>query len=132
MGHVDLVFKFERAGMGVEWQVRLYFYRPQTKIAKVMFLHVSIILSTGGSPGPYPGGGWGVWTRSGGLQAHTQGRGWGSGWGSPACTEAEPPLPADGCCCCGHYASYWNAFLYDLCVPSWYGSNIQISDKNAE
>ena len=54
-------------------------YRPQTKFAKFMFLHVSVILSTGG-----------------GLQAHTQG-GWlrglaggspgpypgGGGWGSP-------------------------------------------------
>ena len=38
-----------------------------------MFLHVSVILSTGGgSPGPYPGGS----LRSlagGGLQAHTRG-----------------------------------------------------------
>ena len=30
-------------------------YRPQTKFAKVMFLHVSVILSTGGLP--TPGGG---------------------------------------------------------------------------
>ena len=36
-----------------------YFYRSQTKLAKVMFLLVSVILFTGGggSPGPYPGGG---------------------------------------------------------------------------
>ena len=37
-----------------------YYYRPQTKFAKVMFLHVSVILSTGGGvPGqvhpPEPG-----------------------------------------------------------------------------
>ena len=32
------------------------YYRPQTKFAKVMFLHVTVILSTGGSPGPYTGG----------------------------------------------------------------------------
>ena len=31
------------------------YYRPQTKFAKVMFLHVSVIPSTGGVPGP--GGG---------------------------------------------------------------------------
>ena len=27
----------------------VYFYRPQTKFEKVMFLHVSVILSTGGA-----------------------------------------------------------------------------------
>ena len=26
----------------------VYFYRPQTKFAKVMFLHLSVILFTGG------------------------------------------------------------------------------------
>ena len=34
------------------------YYRPQTKLAKVMFLHVSVILSTGGSTWvgtPWPG-----------------------------------------------------------------------------
>ena len=31
-----------------------YFCRPQTKFAKVMFLHVSVILSTGGVPGQVP------------------------------------------------------------------------------
>ena len=39
----------------------LHHYRLQTKFAKVMFLHASVILSTG----------------EGGLQAHTQGGGWG-------------------------------------------------------
>ena len=34
-----------------------YFYRPQTKFAKVMFLHVSVILSTGGACMVAPGGG---------------------------------------------------------------------------
>ena len=34
--------------MGVTKPHRLHFYRPQTKFAKVMFLHVSVILSTGG------------------------------------------------------------------------------------
>ena len=73
------------------------FYRPQRKFAKVMFLHMSVILSTGGggipaciaggipacfaglggSPGPHPGGSWGVWPGGspgrGVLQAHTWG-----------------------------------------------------------
>ena len=101
-------------------------YRPQTKFAKVMFLHMSVILCTGGGGvvsqhalqvvsqhalQPTPGRG---------LQVHT----WGSpgshlGGGVsrptprgcvciPACTEADPPV--DGYCC-GRYASYWNAFL---------------------
>ena len=38
------------------------FYRPQTKFAKVMFLHLSISHSVhrvGGCLGPGPGGGWG-------------------------------------------------------------------------
>ena len=42
---------------------RATYYRPQTKFPKVMLLHVSVILSTGGG---------------GGLQAHTQWGGWGS------------------------------------------------------
>ena len=56
-------------------------YRPQTKFAKVMFLHVSVILFTRGclqahSQGEVEGSGWGR-----GLQAHTEGGGWGSGRG---------------------------------------------------
>ena len=49
-------------------------YRPQTKFAKVMFLHVSVILSTGGigigGVGWYGGG---MPACLAGLQAHTQG-----------------------------------------------------------
>ena len=41
-----------------------YSYRPQTKFAKVMFLHVSVILFTGGD---------GITACIAGLQAHTQG-----------------------------------------------------------
>ena len=92
-------------------------YRPQTKFANVMFLHVSVILSTGDgwerAPGPYPGGGglggsgwgWGVSSpiprgeveRSGvgGLQAQAQGGstdpGLPGGLCIPACTEADTP-----------------------------------------
>ena len=72
----------------------------------------------GGSPGPHPGG----------VQVHTQGGSPGPHLGGspgphpggvsrptpggciPACTEADPP-PPDGYCC-GRYASYWNAFLF--------------------
>ena len=46
-----------------------HFYRPQTKFAKVMFLHVSVILSTVGVPGPGGGclvrGGGGAWSQRG-------------------------------------------------------------------
>ena len=96
------------------------FYRQQTKFAKVMFLHVSVILSRGGSPGPHLGRrltglAWGKSpsTHPGvrlrglagwrGLQAHTQGEGWGVWLGGlqvctrgciPACTEADTPSPS--------------------------------------
>ena len=57
-----------------------YFYRPQTKFAKVMFFYtcLSVILFT--SRHPPPG--------------------------------SRPPGTRDGYCC-GRYASYWNAFLFD-------------------
>ena len=89
---------------------------PQTKFAKVMFLHVSVILFTGvGGLQAHTwreveGSDWG----GGVLQAHTQGSGWGvlqaqaRGVCIPACTEADTP-PADG------YSSYWNAFLLYIC-----------------
>ena len=129
-------------------------YRPQTKFAKVMFLHVSFILSTGGFPaciaggipeclaaglggwypnmpcrfpGPHPRGSWGVWP-VGGLQSHTwEGPALGGGcllrggWG---CLLPQRCLLPRGVCgdppcdsyCCRWYASYWNAFLFLLCV----------------
>ena len=73
-------------------RLKYYYYRPQTKFVKVMFLHLSVSHSVhrgGVSPGPHPGGmlrdlaggvsrptpGEGVPRRTpkGGLQAHTQG-----------------------------------------------------------
>ena len=43
----------------------IHFYRPQTKFAKVMFLHLSVSHSVqgggGGCLGPHPGGKLGVW-----------------------------------------------------------------------
>ena len=98
-----------------------------------------------GSPGPHPGGevegsGWGVsrptprgeveWSGQKGLQAHTQGGGWGvwlggspgphpggvqaHAWGVYPRHALRQTYPqADGHCC-GWYASYWNAFLWQL------------------
>ena len=54
----------------------MLYYRPQRRRGKVLFLHMSVILFTGGSPGPHPGGRLrGLAVGGGGLQAHTQGRG---------------------------------------------------------
>ena len=53
-------------------QTLLNYYRPQTKFAKVMFLHLSVSHSvhSGGLQTHTQGGSWGVLL--GGLQAHTQ------------------------------------------------------------
>ena len=106
--------------------------------AKVMYLHLSVILFTWG------GGGITAWLA--GLQARTQeGRLRGLAWGVsrptprgvspgphpggspgphsggspgphpggciPACTEADTPLPPADRYCSGQYGSHWNAFL---------------------
>ena len=44
-----------------------HFYRPQTKFAKVMFLHVSVILSTGGGSASSGEGAPGTSTAAGGT-----------------------------------------------------------------
>ena len=76
-------------------------YRPQTEFAKVMFLHVSVILSTGGcllqwgcllQGGSAPGG----VPAPGGCLLH-----------------GGVETPDDGYCC-WWYASYWNAFLLNI------------------
>ena len=76
----------------------LYFYRPQTKFAKVMFLHLSVILFTRGvsvCPGgiSIPGGlcPQGVSVQGGSLS-----------WRPPGMVTS------------GRSASYWNAFLLNL------------------
>ena len=112
-----------------------HFYRSQTKFAKVMFLHLSVILFTegclgphprgrfgglaGGCLGPHPGGGWGV--RLGVCPGpHPEGVLAWDQWGGeciPECTEADTQPPAYGYCC-GWYASYWNAFLLLLKVKA--------------
>ena len=99
-------------------------YSPQGSCGKVMFLHVSVILSTGGV--------WQVdplasrhppWTDTPPLAGrhhlagrhlpgrhplagrHLPGR-------HPLAGRYPPPPPND--CCSGWYASYWNAFLFSF------------------
>ena len=103
----------------------LNFYRPQTKFAKVMFLHVSVSDSVhrGGGipaclvaglqggwypsmpcrfPGPHPGGSWGVWPGGWrGLQAHTQGGSWGGWPRGPTPRGVYRPTPGG---CVSHHA----------------------------
>ena len=84
-------------------------YRPQTKFAKIMFLHLSVSHSVnrwGGCLAPGPGGRLGVWPVS---SPRPGGAGPGGCLSQHALRETPPP-PADGYCC-GRYASYWNAFL---------------------
>ena len=86
------------------------FYRPQTKFAKVMFLHLSVSHSVYRGRGvsrPRPRG-----VCPGGVSRPR-----------PGCVcvcvsqhalRQTPPLPpADGYCC-RRYASYWNAFLFSM------------------
>ena len=88
------------------------FYRLQRSWGKVMFLLASVILFTGGVPGPggsasggclVPGGAWsrgGFCSRGGGAWS----------WGVSAPRGCLVETPRDGHCC-RRYASYWNAFL---------------------
>ena len=88
-------------------------YRPQRSWGKVIFSQASVILFTGGVC-MVPEGAWsgGAWSRGvpgpggpspGGMGAWS--------WGGLVET------PRDGCCC-GRYASYWNAFLLSLILRS--------------
>ena len=107
-------------------------YRRQRSWGKVMLLHVSLILFTGGhsypsmpcrslggSPGPHPGGSWGVWP--GGLQAHTLGvsRPTPGGLCIPVCTEAtSPPWIATaegGTHPTGMHSCLLVKFLFEMC-----------------
>ena len=95
-----------------------YYYRPQTKFTKVMFLHLSVCHSVhrgglqahiqdgGGSPGPHLG--WGVSRPTPGMGVGHQAHTWG---GLPHCMLGYTPPYGY---CCGQYASYWNAFLLGL------------------
>ena len=89
-------------------------YRPQTKFAKVMFLHMSVILSTGGG-GEYLG----RYTPP--DQVHPPGTRYTPlGPGTPP----EPGTPRSSACweiraTSGRYASYWNAFLLPSATKLW-------------
>ena len=74
------------------------------KFAKVIFLHLSVILFTGGVSRSTPGGvGWEVWP--GGCPGPHP------GWSVYSSMHwGRPPPPADGYWC-GRYASYWNALF---------------------
>ena len=116
------------------------YFTTCNKVGARLFLHVSVILFTGGwypsmpcrSPGPHPGGKlrglpWGGGSRPtprgevegsglGGLQAHTQGGGVFSRptpGGYPSMHWGRHPPPTHSSCC-RQYASYWNAFLLRL------------------
>ena len=82
-----------------------------------MFLHVSVILSTGGgggevlqahTQGEVEGSG-----RRGGFQAHTQGEVGGSGWGGGLQAHTRGGGGLRG------YASYCNAFLLNDHLHGW-------------
>ena len=104
----------------------LCYYRPQTKFAKVMFLHVSVILSTWGG-GWYPSmhcrwypsmpcsrsPGGGIPACLAGFQTHTQGGSWdgsGQGRGSPG------PQPR------GKLWRIWGGLQAHIQRGSWGGS----------
>ena len=86
-------------------------YRPQTKFAKVMFLHVSVC-PQGGCLGPDPG----EILRGLAGEGVSRPRPRRGGWGSD---------PEDGYCC-GRYASYWNEFLSFTFLNIELGLNLQI------
>ena len=70
-----------------------------------MFLHMCVILFTGGVSRPRPSG------RLGGLSGEgCPDPGLGGVYPSMHWGRYLPPSPADGYCC-GWFASYWNAFL---------------------
>ena len=102
-------------------------YRPQTKFAKVMFLHLSVILFTGGGLGLCAGGSLRSLSRGVSILGGLCPRGvfvpGVSVWGG-LCPRGSPP-GLDGLCpgglchgdpprtaTSGRYASYWNAFLF--------------------
>ena len=97
--------------------VKALYFRPQTKFAKVMFLDVSVILSTGGCllPGGLsaPVGVSAPGESARGLSAPGGACSWGGGACSGGCLVE---TPWDGYCC-RQYASYWNACLLQESIP---------------
>ena len=87
--------------------ILVIYYCPQQSCEGYVF--TGVCLSTVGGC-LLPGSTW-----SQGGVCSQRGRGICSrGGGIPACTEADPP-GRDGHCC-GRYASYWNAFLFLICL----------------
>ena len=87
---VKIVDYYEAACNVKKKKMCAWIFTVRNKVAKVMFLHPSVILFTGGSVSvnagiPYPV--------------------------DQAPTGPGAPPKADGYCC-GWYASYWNAFLF--------------------
>ena len=108
-----------------------HFYRPQTKFAKVMFLHVSVSHSVhrgggGGIPACLTGLSWGGVSQHA-LQVYRptpKGEVEGSGGGVsrptpggeciPACTEADPPPPTATAAGCTHPTGMHSCSKYAL------------------
>ena len=108
-----------------------------------MFLQVSVILFTGGGPGPggclvpggacLGGGAWsrGVWSWEGLLPGVVPAQGGACDrgcllWGV---SDGDPP----DCYCCGRYASYWNAFLFEekvRCIPPCYKKSRDMNQRS--
>ena len=114
---------------GMHPAVMLSCYRPQQSWGKVMFLHMCVILFTGGVSGPagvclfLRGCAWsqgGAWSWGGVPGPMGGGGAWsrgtlvlGGAWSRGRCLVPGGAWwrPPDGHCC-GRYASYWNAFLF--------------------
>ena len=109
-----------------------------------MFLHVSVILFTGGGcaiPACIAGSisaclaAGGSAPRVGLLPGEVSSQGGAcSGWGCLLCGGeggVETPPKADGYCC-GRYASYWNAFLFTLsdCKAKFFPSSLSLLNVN--
>ena len=95
-------------------KTEVLYYRPQRSCGKLMFLHLSIILSGGGCLPPCMLGYTPSWVDTP-LLAETPWAPLGRPLPTPPWANTplgrHPPPPADGYCS-GWYASYWNAFLF--------------------
>ena len=120
---IQNMFYTDNLRMYVGWDRMFlqYFYRPQTKFGKVMFLHLSVSHSVHGGCACSRGGtcSWGVpalgsLPAPGGCLLRGRVPAPGEGVCSGGCLLQGGCLvetPRDGYCC-GRYASYWNAFLF--------------------
>ena len=117
-----ITFQAKSAPFVITRLLLVFYYRPQTKFAKVMFLHLSVSHSVHGE-GPGRGGAWLGGSAPGGCLVQGV-PGLGDAW-SGGCLVSGGGVPGPGGClvrggvetppdgyCCGRYASYWNAFFY--------------------